>query len=122
MFLTALGLCFLLGCASTGQTTTNQLTKAEAIPIASKLYHDMSDKAAVEFLNRHGLVMDLPPGGDPVGSSLAFSLSDGGTLVLDFHVNPVGKNEKWVVGGLSAASICNWNNDVVTKIRLKDAR
>ncbi len=120
IFLLALGLGCLLGCASTGPTTTNNVTKAEAIQIASKLVYNMSDKNAVEFLNRHGLVMDRPPGGDPVGSNLVFGLADGGTLVLDFHVNPVGRDEKWVTGGLAEASICNWNDQVVTKIRLKD--
>jgi hypothetical protein len=120
IFLMALGSCCLLGCASTGQTTTNQVTKAEAVSIASKLYHDMSDKEAVQFLSERGLTMDRPAGGDPVGSSLAFSLADGGTLVLDFHLSPAGREEKWVIGGLAAASICNWNDEVVTKIRLKD--
>jgi len=118
----ALAACCLLGCASTGQTTSNNVAKAEAIPIASQLTYDMSDKAAVQFLNQHGLTMDKPPGGDPVGSSLAFGLADGGTLVLDFRSSPVGRDEKWMIGGLAAASICNWNNEVVTKIRLKDAR
>jgi hypothetical protein len=122
IFLMALGSCCLLGCAATAPATTNQITKAEAIRIASKLVYDMSDKEAVRFLNQHGLVMDRPPGGDPVGSSLAFGLADGGTLVLDFHLSPVGRDEKWVIGGLAAASVCNWNNEVVTKIRLKDAR
>ncbi len=117
----ALGVCCLFGCASNQPTTTNTATKADATRIASQLTYDMSDKAAVQFLNQHGLVMDRPASGDPVGSILEFGLADGGTLVLYFHSSPVGRDEKWVVGGLAAASIFNWHDDVVAKIRLKDA-
>ena len=118
--LTILAVVYLLGCESTTPRTTNKVTKAEAIQIASQLVYDMPDSAAVLLLREHGLAMDRPGAGDSFGWSLGFSLSDGGTLVLEIHPKPVSPDGAWVNGRVTAAHISNWNCDVVAKLKLRN--
>lgn len=89
--------------------------------MASELVYDMPDSKAVQFLQAHGLGMDRPGAGDSFGWSLGFSLADGGFLVLEIHPKPISPDGAWVNGRVTAARICNWNFDVVEKLKLKDA-
>jgi hypothetical protein len=114
------GLCFC-GCMSTAQVTTNKVTKAEAIQIASQLAYDMREQDALQFLRQNGLAMDRPGAGSSFGWSLGFGLADGGTLVLHIRPKPVSSDGAWVNGRLTGADICNWHYDVVAKIRLTNA-
>jgi len=113
-------LCFW-GCVSASYETPNKVTKAEAIQIASQLIYDMRDSEALQYLHQHGLEMDRPGAGGSFGWSLGFGLADGGILVLEIHPKPVSPDGAWVNGRVTAAKICNWNFDVVAKIKLKNA-
>lgn len=109
------------GCISTYPPSVNKVTKREAIEIASQLAYEMRDRDATLFLYEHGLSFDRSEVGDSFGWSLGFGLSDGGVLILNIVPEPVSPDGEWVNGRLKSAQICNWNNDVVATIKLKNA-
>jgi len=94
----------LVSFAEAQTMTTNQVTEAEAIKLASHLRAGMREEAATTFLERRGLKTDMSFG-DSFGWYHCFSLSNKCSLILDIKPKRFRPDGAWADGLVQKAFI-----------------
>ena len=117
IFLTIL---VLAGLVSAQVLVSNNVTRAEAIKVASQLSVGMAEDDVTKFVAKHGLTNAFGLGA-LAGWGRFYSLTDGGSLVLEYGPRPMTTNYWWEGNGLLEKAFIQSNGDNIVSITLTNA-
>ncbi len=107
----------LAGLVSAQVFVSNNVTRAEAIKVASHLRVGMSEEDAGKFVANHGLTNAVGLGA-LTGWSLFYSLTDGSSLVLEYRPRAMTTNHWWEGKGILEKAFIQSNRVNIVSITL----
>ncbi len=112
---------FLLAALAYGQVYyTNDVTRAEAIRVASRLRVGMWEKDASKLLSTNGLKNAMGIGAI-TGWDRCYGLSDGASLHLDYRARELAKDGRWGGNGELRRAFIQSNGGNIVFITLTNA-